>query len=295
MGKLKSAEKFIGYVDILRFSALTKAAEVGIDLSFDDLDEIVKLLGTENARKHHQKYGATICPKAPCVRKDLDFQIAQAWDSGVVSTEISPAGLINLISHCFVACIMLLTKGVMCRGYIQKGMIYHDGLKVLGSGHTDTVAKEKEVAFFKRSADEKGTPFVEVAPEIVDYVASQPDECVKEMFSRMTITHEGLTAVFPIKRLAHSFIVAGFNRPPFDAKREKKNNDTVRNNLKQLKAKVLSYVDPSDASAVAKSEHYIRALDEQLKVCDQTDEAIDTLGRPFGVQVTPENFPGLFW
>lgn len=294
MSKLKPTEKFIGYIDILGYSALTKAAESGNGLSFDDLDEILKLLGNEERRKHHQEYGPTTCPKSPRIREDLDFQIAQAWDSVVVSTEISPAGLINLISHCFGACIMLLTKGVMCRGYIKKGMIYHEGQKVFGSGHTDAVAKEKQVAIFKRGADERGTPFIEVDSEVTKYVETQPDKCVKEMFSRMVITHDGLTAIFPIKRLAHSFIIGGFNRAPFDPQKEKNNNNVMRNNLKKLKDKIRSYVDPSDASAVAKCDHYLRALDEQLKVCDQTDEMIDALGRPFGVRATPDNLPGLF-
>jgi hypothetical protein len=279
-------QKFIGYIDILGYSALTKAAEAGNGFSFAEMSELLKMLGSEEDRKHHQEYGPTTCPMAPHIRKDLDFQIAQVWDSVVVSTEVSPAGLVNLVSHCSGACIRLLTKGVMCRGYIKKGMIYHDGHRIFGSGHVDTVAREKSVSIFKQNADERATPFIEIDPEVVAYVASQPDKCVKDMFGRMVITHEGLTAVFPIRRLSHSFIIGGFGMPKFDPVKEKKNNDAVRNNLKKLKTKIMTFVDPADSSVVSKVNHYIRALDEQLKVCDRTDDIIDQLMKPFGRQET---------
>ena len=271
--RLALTEKFIGFIDVLGYSSLTKAAEEGRGLTLDDLEEVLAILGSEKDRETHQKHGPTICPMAPHIRKDMDIELTQAWDSVVVSSEVSPAGIINLISHCFVACITLLTKGVMCRGYVKKGMIYHRGNRVFGSGHVDAAAKEKNVSFFKRAADKRGTPFIEVDPAVVEYVINQPDKCVKEMFSRMVITHDGLTAIFPIKRISHKFIIGGIGFPPFDAHKEKGKNDVVRSNIKQLKEKLLSFVDGADASAVRKSEHYIRALDEQLKVCDQTRRA----------------------
>jgi hypothetical protein len=280
MTGIQLTEKFIAYVDILGYSALTKAAEAGRGLTFEELQEIQKMLGIEDDRTHHQKYGPTICPHAPRIRHDLDFHIAQVWDSVVVSTELSPAGVIALASHCFEACINLLTKGVMCRGYIRKGMIYHNGQKIFGSGHVDTVAKERDVSFLKRDADERGTPFIEVDPEVVDYVAKQPDECVKTMFDRMVFSHEGLTAIFPIKRLRHSFIISGYRAPRFDPAKEKKSNNNLRQNIIGLRDKLLSFVDQSDPNVMRKVHHYLRALDEQLKVCDRTDRFIDMLTQP---------------
>jgi hypothetical protein len=294
MSTIQLTDKFIAYIDILGYSALTRAAEAGIGFSFAEMEEILEMLGTEEDRKHHQKYGPTTCPQAPRMRNDLDFQIAQVWDSVVVSAEVSPAGVVNLISHCFGVCIHLLTKGVMCRGYVKRGKIYHDGQKIFGSGHVEAVAKEKNVSFFKQNADERGTPFIEVDAEVVDFVAKQPDKCVKEMFGRMVLSHEGLTAVFPIKRLSHSFIIGGFGAPPFDSAKEKMSNDNLRESLKSLKQKVMTFVDQSDSHIVGKANHYVRALDEQMKVCDRTDEMIDALCRPIGRRMTKEEFPGLF-
>jgi hypothetical protein len=220
--KLTLTEKFIGFIDILGYSSLTKAAEEGRGLTLDDLEGVLSLLGSEEDRERQKKRGSTICPMAPHIRKDMDFELTQAWDSVLISSEISPAGVISLISHCFDACIMLLTKGVMCRGYVKKGMIYHRGNQVFGSGHVDAVAKEKNVSFFKRDADERGTPFMEVDPAVVEYINIQPDKCVKEMFSRMVVTHDGSTAIFPIKRLSHKFIIGGIGFPRFDGKKKRR-------------------------------------------------------------------------
>jgi hypothetical protein len=283
--KIQLREKFIGFVDILGYSALTRMAENGRGFTLDELEELTQILGTDDDRRHFEKYGPSTCPMAPRLQKHLDFQIARAWDSVVVSAETSPAGVVNLVCHCFSVCTRLLMKGVMCRGYIKRGRIHHEGLRTFGSGHVDTVDMERKVSFYKQDAEERGTPFIEVDPEVMEYVADQPDTCVKEMFSRMVLTHEGLSAVFPIRRLSHSFLIGGFGRPPFDPAKERKNNQTLRQTLLDLKRRVSELVEGADERALRKSQHYLRALDRQLQVCDETDDAIERLTRPFGIRL----------
>ena len=287
-------DKFVGFIDIIGYSSLTKLAEGEGNFTFEDLDELIQMLGTEEDRKYFEKYGPTTCPMAPRIQRNIDFQIGQAWDSVVVSVEISPAGIINLVSHCFGVCVRLLTKGVMCRGYIKRGIIHHDGIRIFGSGHIDTVDMEKQVSFYKQDAQERGTPFIEVDPAVVGYVNNQPDKCVKEMFCRMVLTHEGLSAVFPIRRLTHSFAICGFGLPPFDPTKEKMNNDILRRNLLNLKNKVKKLVESADEKAKRKSQYYLRALDQQLQDCDRTDGMIDSLQQPIGRRFTKENFPRIF-
>jgi hypothetical protein len=65
--------------------------------------------------------------------------------------------------------------------------------------------KEKLVSIFKRDDDDVGTPFVEIDPDVVAYVESCGDKCVKEMFKRMTKSDGAMTAMFPFARLGHSF------------------------------------------------------------------------------------------
>jgi hypothetical protein len=133
---------------------------------------------------------------------------------------VSPAGVINLVNHCWGAAIMLLTKGVMVRGYITRGRIYHEGSEFYGTGYHEAYQREAGVTAFKQEADEKGTPFVEVDPEVCAYVRDQTDECVREMFGRFT-KHDGeVTALFPFKRLVQPIAIGGSGRP-FDPEHAK--------------------------------------------------------------------------
>jgi hypothetical protein len=291
---IQLTDKIIGFVDIMGFKSLMARADTGNGMSHSELFDIVKLLGSDKDRAERIKYGSKICPEAPCVRRDVDFHITQQFDCAVVSAELSPAGAINVISHCWGTCLALLSKGLMCRGYIKRGLVYHTEKDVFGPGHVDVVESEKQVSFFKSDSDKSGTPFIEVDKGVVDYVATQPDACVKEMVGRMVRTEGGVTAIFPIKRLNHSFMIGGFGMPKFDPQKEKDSLNNVRRSNRRMKREVESYIDPTNESAVAKGRHYITMLDQQLVACDESERVIDMLGQPFPSRTyNKKDFPGL--
>ncbi len=273
-------EKFIAFVDVLGFKDMVKAAECGMGMSLPEIMELLEKLGSIKDSKKFEQYGPTTCPNSKYLSRDLNFKVTQISDCAIVSSEVSPAGLINLISHCWGAVIQLLMKGIMCRGYITKGLIYHSAAQIIGSGYQKALQNETNVTAFKREADERGTPFVEIDPIICDYVRDSNDSCVKEMFSRYVKEQEGTTALFPFKRLSHSFIVAGHGCN-FDPEKEKKSNQNIRQLIFDLKNRVMSYVDASNKKAENKARHYITALDSQLEICNRTDEFIDKLCQPF--------------
>jgi hypothetical protein len=278
---IQLSDKFIGFVDIMGFKSLMVRADAGSDLSHSELFDLLKLLGSNSDRAERIKYGSKICPHAPFLQRDVDFHITQQFDCAVVSAELSPAGAINVISHCWAVCLKLLSKGLMCRGYIKRGLIYHTEKDVFGPGHVDVVENEKQVSFFKDDSDKSGTPFIEVDKGVVDYIHTQPDACVKEMAGRMLRTEGGLTAIFPVKRLNHSFMIGGFGLPKFDPAKEKESLNNVRDSIRRMKHDVERYIDQDNASAIAKGRHYIRMLDQQLLACDETERTIDMLVQPF--------------
>jgi hypothetical protein len=172
----------------------------------------------------------------------------------------------------------------MCRGYITKGRVFHTETQIIGTGYQRALENEKDVAAFKREADERGTPYVEVDKAVTDYVTSCGDWCVKEMFSRCVKSDGEISAIFPFKRLAHRFVIEGAGHP-FDADRERRANANVRSTIRQTKERVQSFVDQSNSSAVRKADHYVAALDAQLVQCDKTDSFIDAMmssGAPSG-------------
>lgn len=275
-------DKFVAFVDVLGFKSMVADAERGVGRSFDDINEILSILENRKNKDFYASYGPQVCPSSKYIRKDLDFEITQISDCSIVSSEVSPAGAINILQHCWGSAIMLLTKGVMVRGYITRGPIFHEGIRVMGTGYHKAYESEATVSAFKQEADERGTPFIEVDPSVVNYISTDTDECVLTMFGRMVKRDGDLTALFPFQRLSHSFMIGGIGVPKFDAEKEKRNNDVVRRNLHDLKERVMKYIDPGNERALRKVRHYIAALDAQLKACDETDRVIDDLIRPVG-------------
>lgn len=273
------SDKFIAYIDVLGFKSLVAAAEDGSGLSLTELVELLSLLGKGTERARFEAHGPSTCPEAPYIERHLDFRVTQISDCTIVSAEVSPAGVINLVSHCWGAVIQLLAKGIMCRGYIKRGSVFHTDRNVIGSGHQAAFAAESQVSAFGREANERGTPYVEVDPEIVQYIESQPDACVKMMFGRMVKSDGTVTVLFPFQQLHHSFIVAGHGHR-FDAAKERGSNQNLRVIIGRMKERVLSFVDTGNASAMTKAKHYISALDSQLEACNTTDEVINKLDSP---------------
>lgn len=271
-------EKFIAFIDILGFK-LVAEAEAGVGISLTDIKKLLESLGSCTEREKFEQYGPTCCPKSHRIERNMDFRVTQVSDCAIVSAEISPAGVINLVSHCWDAIISLLQNGIMCRGYISRGAIHHSATHFIGTGYQNVLEAERQVAVFKRGADERGTPFVEVDRAVCDYIASCEDSCVTEMFSRMTKSDGDAVALFPFKRLSHSFIIGGFG-PSFDPDKEKRSNDNLRKAILSFRDRVTSQVDSSNPDAVRKADHYIGALNAQLEVCDRTDEMIDKLCAP---------------
>lgn len=149
---MQTKDKFIAFVDILGFSAMLKAEEQsGRDLSRPL--ELMKMLGSAE-REHHP----SLCPASRRIAADIDFKLTQISDCVVVSTEASPAGIINLVHYCFGIAMMLLGKGALCRGYITRGNIYHDDHQFIGTGYVHAVENEKAVGFMRADVEEKGTP-----------------------------------------------------------------------------------------------------------------------------------------
>lgn len=277
---MKYEDKFIAFIDVLGFKSMVEVSEKGTGVSLAELMENLSELGTLKDEHKFEKYGPTTCPQSSFIDRNLNFKVTQISDCVVVSSEVSPAGVINLVSHCWNSVIKLLIKGIMCRGYITKGKIYHHNNQIIGTGYQHAYSRESGVCAFKLEADERGTPFVEIDSAVLEYINNSTDKCVKEMFFRMVKTEGDSTALFPFKRLSHSFAIRGFGQN-FDPDKERESNNNVRTLLHTLKERVMTYVDKSNVLAMSKARHYIKAIDDQLKVCDRTDEIIEKLCSPF--------------
>jgi hypothetical protein len=277
MSDIEFKDKFIGFVDILGFKELVENSEAGTGKTLTQILELLKFLGSPEDQAHFTTYAPSTCPESTSVQRDLNFRITQISNCVVVSSEVSPAGVINLISHCWDAVTNLLAKGVLCRGYITRGSVFHTETQFVGSGYQKACKQEKNVSAFRREDEKVGTPFVEVDQIVCDYVRDCGDSYVKEMFSRCVKGDSVVTALFPFKRLAHSFIIAGLG-PAFNPEDEKQSNQNLRSIIENYKKLIIPFLNHSNPDVVRKVEHYITALDQQLHVCEETNDMIDVLG-----------------
>jgi hypothetical protein len=273
---MEFTQKIIAYIDILGWKQLVKSAEGGTGPALADLLSWLECLGTGKERASLAQTGPKCCPAAPFRDRHLDFQVTQVSDCVIVSAEISPCGVINLLWHCWRAVFQLLEHGILCRGYVRLGQIYHTERHLVGSGYQDAFEAERGVNAFRGEADERGTPFVQVDQAVTDFIDRSADACVKAMYSRMTKRQGETVALFPFQRLARSFIVTGVGQV-FDADRERKSNANLRKHIERYKRAVESHIDHSRPDVERKGAHYLAALDAQLSVCDETDRVIDRL------------------
>jgi hypothetical protein len=156
---------------------------------------------------------------AKYVAKDLNFKATQISDCTVVSAEISPAGALNIIKHCWLIALKLLNEGVLCRGVITRGNILHTEDQFIGTGYIHAYQSEKSVKFLQANEHEEGTPFIELQQNIVDYIKSDTDPCVRDMVSRMTHSDGNYTAIYPFHALGNApFAIVDRNFDPHEWK-----------------------------------------------------------------------------
>jgi hypothetical protein len=122
--------------------------------------ELTKALGSAADSNKFVQYGPTTCPLARRIANDPDFQVTQISDCVVISAEVSPAGMINLVSHCFGIALRILTKGALCRGVITRGKIWHRDGQFIGRGYMRAFQSEPGVAFMRADENETGTVWI---------------------------------------------------------------------------------------------------------------------------------------
>lgn len=107
------SDRFIGFIDFCGFKSMVTQSERGEGRSVEEIQELLSLLGNKSVVEAYRARGPRTCPRSACLDKHLSFQLTQVSDSAVVSAEISPAGVINLVSQMWGASLGLLFKGAL--------------------------------------------------------------------------------------------------------------------------------------------------------------------------------------
>lgn len=269
-------EKFIAFIDILGFKKLIEDSESGDGMTSVEVVELLSCLDAPQDRIIFDEYGPSICPESSRTENNLDFKITQISDCTVISTEPTASGAVNLLFVCSKIAFRLLKRGLLCRGYITKGSIYHTDDQFFGSGYQKALAGEACTTAFQDNVEDVRTPFVELDKYVSDFILSCGDPCLKSIFMRMVRFDGNCYAIFPFD------VFGRVNDPGPEStlEQELESNNYVRQAILTMKNKVLSFATPKPDVA-KKIAHYVSALDEQLSACNIRDEMAHELRQPF--------------
>ena len=266
-------DKFVAFVDILGFEDLVERAEKGgpgaptVGFIF----ELLKSFGSSN-EENYAKFGPTVCPKTDFISKDLNFHVTQISDCAVISAEVSPAEVINLIDHCYKVSVRLLKVGHQCRGYLTRGPIIHTDSQFIGSGYVRAYKNEKKVSIFQKDESDRGTPFIGIDPEVCSYISKECDETVKKVFGRLTETDGKSTAVTPF------FALRAMPDMPLDDPEYKEQVGRTIQIIQMLLTQLeRAKANAEDDHARAKIEHYEKKLRDVIAMKESKIKMVDDL------------------
>ncbi|CUW39882.1 protein of unknown function [Magnetospirillum sp. XM-1] len=176
----KYEDKIVGFIDVVGFkNIIDKSCSEG------DPDLIVRLISQLGSAKDESMFsrdGGGVCPQSNRIAFDLNFKITQLSDSVVISCEISPAGVVNMLHFCrMVFGRLLLRERVLCRGFITMGKVYHHGNYIFGPAYQDAVTGEKHSAAININGEQIGMPYIQIDQVVIDEISRYDDSCVKRM------------------------------------------------------------------------------------------------------------------
>ena len=291
----KSEDKFIAFFDVLGWKHLVRDMEQQNNFSLMKAVSILDMVNhvLQSRKEMLLNDRPEICPSAPHIRSDIGFCFTTFSDSVVLSTEISQAGLVNLINCCRAIYFKLITRtGLMCRGYVGRGPIYHTEDHCIGSGLGDVVEGEKNVSMYQTEEGEVGTPFIEVDQKVLQFLDKEvTDSCVTGVLEEIVKRKDGVAVIFPFKSLDPG----RFGSANLDRNKARQHVDVVRKWIEDAKKMIARHVDSSDEKVLRRANCLAEILNEQLMVCKSYEEAIGQMSEEFPAHsFEPKYFPGLF-
>lgn len=162
----------------------------------------------------------------------------------------------------------------MCRGYISKGLVYHQNSQIIGPAYQYVLNKEKsEIKAFQKGADNYSTPFVEIDPEVKKIATNSENKCIKKKFGRLTKSKDNFTVLFPfgyLYRFAESCASSTLNNP----QKAREYIQYIRDYIQKFKTQLKANVQKAEPKAKQKAEYYSEFLNEQLELCNKLEKQI---------------------
>ena len=129
------SDRYVAFVDILGFSAIVRKIEHdATSHRINALADALRAIGS-----HH-----------PSLNGGDDFQFQTFSDSIVISSATTPTGLLHIFHSISELFIDLLKPGLLIRGAVAKGKLYHDQFVMFGPALLDAYSIETNIAKYPR-------------------------------------------------------------------------------------------------------------------------------------------------
>lgn len=251
-------DKFIAFIDILGFEKIIEEDKIS-------LHEILVILDEFSMREGFSY--TSLCPKSKKIKDNFDLCSIQISDSLIVSSEVSIASAINLLFLCKRSIFKLAKYGLLCRGYLTRGEVYHTQNQVIGKGYIEAFKNESKYPL----------PYTRIDEKLCTYILESGDVCAIEMFKRLTKNVGTDIVLFPIHNMVYVSAISGEK----NLEDEKKEIDFIIGELENLKILTEKYIDKNDKRAVEKWKEFEKMIDEKIADNVYAKESIDRLSRPF--------------
>ncbi len=201
MAEPEFEEKFVAFIDMLGFKAMIEEAEAGKGRSLVEIIRLADILKNDKNTLSIRECGATFLPNLRSLNFDLSVNVTQISDCVIISYEKSPAGAVNIISHCYQIYMKMLSFGILMRGFITRGPVYHTDKHIFGSGYQKAYAHERNTTF-QSPEGFFGTPFVEIDKDIISYIEENLSEKERRIAEKMYESINNVCALYPFKNIA---------------------------------------------------------------------------------------------
>ncbi len=271
-------DRFVAFVDILGFSEKVEELEKR-EGGLSQIENMVSALWSDD----RDNFPFMLCPQSDRGAEDLSFVATQISDCVVLSAEATPLGLLRLVDECGRSISNLLEIGLMARGYISKGLVYHEVGQFFGSAYQEAVKNEAKVKFSFHPSDVSKTPFVELSEAVTEFYRATTDMCVKRFLGESLIESGGLVAVDPFSRQKRLISMHASNLSSGDADLEQKtlkHLSELRVSLEALRTQVDCAAGTSERVQVKRRE-YNTGLSKLQEQIETVFEMYELLSSPF--------------
>ena len=142
-------DRYVAFLDVLGFADLIRRIQADESV-FAHVIETLRMVDATRLNLDVPMQDSLGTAPASAEQSAQILEVSSFSDSIIVSSCISFVGIRAILAQVASICVGLLRIGVLCRGGIERGKLYHRDDVVFGTALLDAIQLEREVAKYSR-------------------------------------------------------------------------------------------------------------------------------------------------